>query len=156
MYLFPHIGLTLCQEFRKAEQVVLGTCYCFDFFDGCRILGAGLRLNVQVRILLDSHQFMKPSCKSQPARVNEMIQWGAELRRYSPQRGSYSMMHAKSWLIDGSVLITGSPNFTHNGMESSGEVMTVVQGAQDCITKYLEWFEHLWGLAQVVHAGEMI
>ena len=156
MHLFPHIGPTLCQEFRKAEQVVLGTCYCFDFSDGCRVLGAGLRRDVQVRILLDSHQLMKPSCKSQPARINEMIQWGAEFRRFSPQRGPYSVMHAKSWLIDGSALITGSPNFTHHGVESSEELMTVIRGAEDCIVKYLEWFEHLWMLAQLVPAGEMI
>ena len=87
-----------------------------------------------------------------------MNQWGVTFRRYSPPRGQYAVMHAKSWLTDGSRLLTGSPNFTRNAAEHSEEILVVLRGsgAQECITKYLEWFEGLWAQAQEVHSGEMI
>ena len=158
IHLFPEIGSVLCRELRRAEQSIMGTCYCFDFTDGCRVIAERARRPVEVRILLDAHQFSSPSCRSQPARVAEMIQWGVTFRRYSPPRGQYAVMHAKSWLIDGSTLLTGSANFTHNAAGSSEEILTVLRGPgmQECITKYLEWFEGLWALAQEVHSGELV
>ena len=56
-------------------------------------------------------------------------------------------MHAKSWCIDGSILVGGSPNFTSNGLEQSEELMFVFEGdvREDAMTSYLEWFENLWG-----------
>ena len=61
-------------------------------------------------------------------------------------------MHAKSWVIDGTTVITGSPNFTNNGMENSEEVLTIIRN-EDYITNYLEWFERLWRVAEVVDRG---
>ena len=51
------------------------------------------------------------------------------------------------WCIDGSILVSGSPNFTQNGLEHSEELMFVVESdaREEIMTTYLEWFENLWG-----------
>ena len=59
-------------------------------------------------------------------------------------------MHAKSWCIDGTTLVGGSPNFTSNGLECSEELMFVIEcdSGENLITSYLEWFENLWSVSR--------
>merc|ERR1712039_774079 len=91
----------------------------------CRRAGSG----VQVRVLLDEGQHKRPSSKQQPVRVRTLQEWGVQFRLYSPAgRGRHAVMHAKSWCIDGSTLVGGSPNFTSNGLEHSEELMFVFEG----------------------------
>ena len=135
---------------RRAEQSIVGTAYCFDYQEGANALIYCLRAGsgVQVRILLDEGQQKKPSSKQQPMRVRTLQEWGVQFRLYSPQgRGRYAVMHAKSWCIDGSILVGGSPNFTSNGLEQSEELMFIIESdaREDIMTSYLEWFENLWG-----------
>ena len=61
-------------------------------------------------------------------------------------------MHAKTWVIDGTTTLTGSANFTNNGMEYSEEVLTIIRH-DEYITSYLEWFERIWRVAAVVERG---
>ena len=49
-------------------------------------------------------------------------------------------------------MITGSPNFTNNGMENSEEALTIIRN-EEYVTTYLEWFERLWRVAEVVDRG---
>ena len=143
LYTYPNAGTSVCRELRKAEQSIVGTCYCLDYGEGCRSLEAKRRSNVEVRILLDRDQQLKPSAKMQPARIAELLAWGVEVRTYAPDRGDFAALHAKTWLVDGLTLIAGSANFTTNGMERSEELVTVIRD-EDAATIYLEWFERLW------------
>ena len=61
-------------------------------------------------------------------------------------------MHVKSWVIDGATALTGSPNFSNNGIEKSEELLTIIRN-EEFITGYLEWFERLWSIAEVVNVG---
>ena len=61
-------------------------------------------------------------------------------------------MHAKSWVVDGATVITGSPNFTVNGMENSEELLTIIRN-DDYISEYLAWFERIWRIADTVERG---
>ena len=58
-------------------------------------------------------------------------------------------MHAKSWAIDGNTVLTGSANFTNNGIENSEELLTVVRN-DEYAAKYMDWFERLWMVASEV------
>ena len=149
----PHAGPELCSLLRRAEQSIVGTAYCFDYPDGvsalthCRRPGSA----VEIRVILDEGQQRKPSCSQQKARVNTLREWGVQFRVYSPpDRGRHAVMHAKSWCIDGSILVGGSPNFTSNGLEKSEELMFVseVDPGEEAVTDYLEWFEGLWSRSQ--------
>ena len=82
----------------------------------------------------------------------QLLEWGVEFRTYSPDRGRFAIMHAKSWAVDGSIALLGSANFTNNGMENSEEVLAVIRN-DGYITDYLAWFERLWNIATVVTRG---
>ena len=105
-----------------------------------------------MRVLIDEGQYRKPSCRNQAQSIDSLLEWGVEFRSFNPGRGGYSVMHAKSWVVDGATAIVGSPNFTVNGMENSEEVLTIVR-SEDYISDCLEWFERLWGIAGVVDRG---
>ena len=105
-----------------------------------------------MRVLIDASQYKKPSSKQQPSSISLLLEWGVEFRAFKPDRGEYAVMHAKSWAVDGSTVITGSPNFTTNGMERSEEALTIIRD-DGYITNYLEWFERLWRIADVVDRG---
>ena len=130
----------------------MGTAYCFDYEEGVRILADKRRRNISVRILIDEGQYKKPSCKRQSSAIDRLLEWGVEFRSLNPGRGGYSVMHAKSWVVDGTTALIGSPNFTANGMENSEEILTIIRN-EDCISSYLDWFERLWGIAVVVDRG---
>ena len=130
----------------------MGTAYCFDYLEGIRVLSEKRRGHVSVRVLLDDSQYRKPSCKQQPDSISRLLEWGVEFKTFSPDRGQYAIMHAKTWVIDGSVAVTGSPNFTNNGMEKSEELLTVIRH-DGFIADYLVWFERLWQVAEVVTRG---
>ena len=75
-----------------------------------------------------------------------------EFRSFKPDRGAYAVMHAKTWVVDGTTALVGSPNFTVNGMEKSEEVLTIIR-CDGYISQYMEWFEQLWGVAEEVNTG---
>ena len=77
------------------------------------------------------------------------MQWGVEFRQWKPDRGKFAIMHAKSWVIDGSTALVGSVNFTDNGVDNSEELLMVVRH-DDFITTYMEWFERIWAVASGV------
>ena len=83
-----------------------------------------------------------------------MLSWGAEFRMWKPDRGRFAIMHAKSWVVDGSTALVGSVNFTNNGVDRSEELLAVIRD-DACISKYMEWFEGLWAVATEVNM-EMI
>ena len=146
------VGYSLCQVLSQAEQSIVGTAYCFDYPEGCRALAAKQRAGVKVRVLIDYGQHRKPSCVNQPARVQELQEWGVEFETYRPPAGDKSCMHVKSWVCDGEVFIGGSVNFTRNGIENNVEHLIITKD-EESITAYLEWFERLWLEATVITDG---
>ena len=138
---------------RAAEQSIVGTAYCFDSVEGIRLIEDRRRNhNVMVRILLDAGQYAEPSASKQPGSIEQMLLCGVEFRTYKPDRGKFAIMHAKTWAIDGSVAVTGSANFTNNGMLYSEEAIVVIRDP-GYITNYLEWFERLWDQGVPVTRG---
>ena len=150
---YPHIQPVMLRVLRNAEQSVVGTAYCFDSTEGIRILEDRRRNhNVSIRVLLDAGQYAEPSAGRQPGAIEQMLHCGAEFRTYKPDRGKFAIMHAKTCAVDGSVAITGSVNFTNNGMLYSEETMAVIRD-QGYIAGYLPWFEQLWSQGAPVMRG---
>ena len=62
-------------------------------------------------------------------------------------------MHAKTWIIDeGRLVLTGSANLTHNGLENNVENVTQIGRNPlnwEEIAEYTYEFERYWALAQV-------
>ena len=73
-------------------------------------------LGVKGKIIFDHNQFFNCSCTRQPARVRSLLQAGGAVRVYRPDTGGFACMHAKTWVLDAEVVLTGSPNTTENGL----------------------------------------
>ena len=95
---------------------------------------------------LDNLQKRNPSCKRQSVRLAELAEWGVEFRTYSPPGGGFAAMHNKVVVEDSRVLLTGSVNLTHNGLENNEEnlIVTTAQGAADAAALR---FDELWSIA---------
>ena len=67
--------------------------------------------NVKGRMMLDEDNYNKNNTwGSVCPMVEELRLAGCELRQYKPQGGGFASLHAKSWILDDAVVLTGSVN----------------------------------------------
>ena len=132
---YPGVGPAVCRELNRAERYVMGTAYCFDYPPGCDALrNLKATRSVSVRILLDKAQlYRQRGGRSESERVLDLMEWGVEFRAFAPDRGDFSALHAKAWLVDGSTQLCGSPNFTRDGMECSEELLLIIKSAEELV-----------------------
>ena len=81
--------------------------------------------------------------------MKQLQTWGIEFKMFKPPGTGWGSMHAKTWVCDGEVYLGGSANFTNNSMTNSLEHVVIVKD-DAFITKYLEWFEGLWAIAEEI------
>ena len=79
--------------------------------------------------------------------LEELRLAGCEMRQYKPQGGGFASLHAKSWILDDSVVLTGSVNLTSNGMNNNKEHMLRIS-TPPVVRSYAEDFEDLWNKAE--------
>ena len=108
---------------RGIQSSFEGFQYISDHLECFRILCDKVRHGVRGRIIFEETQFYNCSCTRQPARIRSLLEAGGEARTYRPGNGGFACMHAKTWLLDGSVVLTGSVNLTENGFERNYEHM---------------------------------
>ena len=65
---------------RKTEKSVVAMQYCKDELEACPALAQAICRGVEVRITLDSLQQKSLSCRKQAERVQELAEWGVQLR----------------------------------------------------------------------------
>jgi phosphatidylserine/phosphatidylglycerophosphate/cardiolipin synthase-like enzyme len=115
---------------------------------------------VQGHFILDKAMFYSSSCTRQAERVNALYEAGIAagqpdlLRLHQPGHGIFSSMHVKTTIIDATVIYSGSPNLTHNGLEHNKEHffrMTQANVVEAVVTD----FEATWMDSQPV-TGVMI
>ena len=129
---------------RNILQSFDGFQYVFDHPRCCNILCEKLTSStVKGRLILDRNQFFNCPCARQPQRLRELMNAGAQIRVFKPDKGGYSSMHAKTWLFDGEVVITGSPNTTENGLTNNEEELWKLQLPQ-CAQFVRDHFEKVW------------
>ena len=76
--------------------------------------------SVKGRMILDKDCFPKRNTwGTKRPRVQELRLAGCELRQLKPQHGVAASLHAKSWVLDGTVVLTGSVNTTGNSMNNN-------------------------------------
>ena len=111
---------------------------------------------VKGRILFDKGNFFESSCARQAPRVKELWDNGCEMKVMKPKSGSgFACMHVKTIIFDAQVLLTGSVNITHNGMENNVEQMyRIVEptAVADAMTD----FEKRWEVAETVTNVEIV
>ena len=78
----------------------------------------------------------------------ELREAGVEIRVFKPrfQGHGFASLHAKTWILDDSLALSGSVNTTDCGMQGNKEHMFVIS-QQEAVVKLLADFEGLWSVA---------
>ena len=105
---------------RGTEESVRAALYCYDDSELTRILSQKAQRGMLVQLIFDDGQIRNPSCSHQIARMIELQEWGAELFRLRVGSG-YTILHDKLWIVDSTVLFSGSVNPTYNGLTNNEE-----------------------------------
>jgi len=113
-----------------------------------------LQQNKRGRIIFDRSNFFSSSCARQCARVEELFDAGCEMKMVQPKGGGFACMHTKTWIIDGSVVLTGSVNLTHNGLENNKEHLWRITNGS-AVQQLIEDFEQCWIEADVVEQKDI-
>ena len=92
-------------------------------------------------------------CKA-TQRIRELMDAGAEIRVFKPDGGGYASMHIKTWLFDNTVVVTGSPNTTENGLTRNEEQLWKFQ-VPSCARFVQEHFNKRWEEAQPVTSEDV-
>ena len=111
---------------------------------------------VRGRILFDKANFFESSCARQAPRVKELWDNGCEMKVMKPKSGSgFACIHVKTIIFDAQVLLTGSVNITHNGMENNVEHMyRIVEPT--AVADVMADFEKKWEVAESVTKAEIL
>ena len=101
------------------------------------------------RIIFDKNNFLHSSCARQAPRVKELFDAECEIRLVRPPHGGFSVMHVKTLIIDDKILLTGSVNMTHNGLEHNKEHLYRITETST-VADVLADFEAQWEPAEQV------
>ena len=119
--------------------------YASVFMKLCRKLGAGKT----VKFILDRKNFFDSSCARQAPRIKELIDAGAKIKILKPEGSGFACMHAKTLIFDEKVVLTGSVNLTHNGLERNKEHLIRVL-EPSVVSAMLQDFELTWKQADTI------
>jgi hypothetical protein len=144
----------LCFEVEEMKESLHGFQYTLDyttaFMKLCRKLGAGK----QAKLILDRKNFYDSSCARQAPRIKELTDAGAMIKILKPEGSGFACMHAKTLIFDKKVVLTGSVNLTHNGLEHNKEHMLRIT-EPGTVADFLRDFEETWELATAVGPEEL-
>jgi len=119
--------------------------YTTAFMKLCGKLGAGK----QAKLILDRKNFFDSSGARQVPRIKELLDAGAMVKIFKPEGTGFACMHAKTLIFDKKVVLTGSVNLTHNGLEHNKEQMIRVLEPSAVAAMLLD-FEQTWKRADTV------
>ena len=71
------------------------------------------------------------------------------MRAIKPSGSGFACMHVKSWIVDGRVLVTGSSNLSHGGLENNIEQVARITDPA-VVKAALAEYEQVWQGAREV------
>ena len=131
-----------------------GWQYTCDFTTMFGEFSTKLASKAIIRLILDRGQFLDSSCSQMFTKVRDIWQQGAQIRLLDPKGGQYTHMHAKTLIFDYHTVLSGSANFTHNGLERNTEHLFRFTDPQT-VEEVLQGFEEDWDIAIPVSAKDM-
>jgi len=139
--------------FEKVKRSGDGMAYIIDHTTVCLAIALQAGKGVMFRLILDRANFFKSSCARQCARVLEMWKAGVLLRVLRPKgKGGFACMHVKSWIFDNKILLDGSCNMTHGGLDNNIEHLLKIT-TPSAVAAASASFEEYWKEAEEVTQG---
>ena len=152
LVVYPKLGLAIENLFLQAEASIFGTAYIFDYPKGAEILREKSRLpGFDLRILVDEGQMKRPSSSTQKAVVKEFLEDGIDIKMVRPPHGNgyCSIMHVKSWVIDGEIYVGGSMNLSRNSITNNYEELVIIKDPA-FVHSHLQFFYEMASFGQEI------
>jgi HKD family nuclease len=136
--------------FENAKHSGDGMAYIIDHTGVCVAIALQAGRGVKFRLILDRANFFKSSCARQCARVLDMWKAGVQLKVLRPKnKGGFACMHVKSWIFDNQILLDGSCNMTHGGLDNNIEHLLKIT-TPSAVAAASASFEEYWKEAEEV------
>ena len=87
------------------------------------------RRGVEIKVLTNIDEVVR-ILKSQGIKAQKLI--------------SKKLLHAKTMILDGEILVIGSHNYTSSAFQMNHEISAIVRGAED-LQSFINFFNHLYG-----------
>ncbi len=153
-YTAEHMLPMVTEVIAKIQKSFKGMQYVLDHTDLCLTLTLKASKGVKGKLIFDRENFFNSSCARQPARVAELFKEGVEMRVCKPKGAGFACMHVKSWIFDEKVLVDGSCNLTHNGLENNVEHMFKITNPE-CVRRASESFDEVWKMSEPVMKSDI-
>jgi len=141
----------MAAELESLTSSYRGYCYVMDHTSCCVTLACKIAQGVSCRLILDRANFLESSCARQADRAAELWKVGCEMRVLRPRGAGFPCMHVKTMIVDGRVVLTGSVNMTHNGLENNKEHLYRIT-VPTAVAAVVEDFDATWAGAEPVTA----
>jgi phosphatidylserine/phosphatidylglycerophosphate/cardiolipin synthase-like enzyme len=135
VYFSPHSGSTtaIVQEIDRARSEILVQAYSFTSAEIAHALLKAHRRGIRVEVILD---------KSQKSQRYSSLTFLTNARIPTYIDANHAIAHNKIILIDRSVVITGSFNFTKAAEEKNAENLLIIR-SKELTKRYLDnWLHH--------------
>ena len=102
------------------------------------------------RLIVDRANFIASGKQGRECpRIIELREAGVEIRVFKPRYQGYGFasLHAKTWILDDSLVLSGSVNLTECGMQGNKEHMYLIT-QPEVVTDALADFEGVWREAE--------
>jgi phosphatidylserine/phosphatidylglycerophosphate/cardiolipin synthase-like enzyme len=139
VYFSPYGGCTqaICQEINQAKSEILIQAYGFTSAPITKAVSDAVKRGVKVTALLDkSNRTAKYSAATFLEHAGARVMIDAQCQ---------GIAHSKVMIIDRSILITGSFNFTKAAEEKNVENVLIIKEEPQVVQKYLEHFNQRCG-----------
>jgi len=133
--LYDDPGAVIIEHLSKAEESIHIAMYYFTDSQLSREVVRAKNRGVEVKIYLDSSQV-----DAQYSKARFLINEGIKNIRISSNR---YLMHNKFAIIDNTIVLTGSYNWTASASERNDENLLVIDN-EEIVTRYQNYFNTLW------------
>jgi phosphatidylserine/phosphatidylglycerophosphate/cardiolipin synthase-like enzyme len=148
----PQIRATFVEDFTNMSVGIDSCQYQIDDAQLTGVFLVKLADGIPHRFILDQKNFWFSSCVNQAQVVTSLWNAGAKLRIFKPNKPGWSSMHSKTNIVDGTILLTGSCNLTHNGLENNSEHVVRTLDKK-CVEDAQKDFASLWEESREVTAS---
>lgn len=134
----------IIEEIKGAKQQIDVAMYILTDRELSNAIVDASNRGVEVRVILDELKSMEIKYSKHIFLEGKGIEIrldGSHLSRNGKYKG---IMHHKFSIIDGSILITGSYNWTHSAEELNDENILIIKEAENIIKEYEKEFKKIW------------
>ena len=110
-------------------------------------------------MIFDKANMRDSSCVRQHLRLEDCRSAGVKMKMLRPQRNGKSAgfpsLHCKTTCIDGELVLTGSLNPTHNGIDHNKEHLLATR-EKNVVAAVVEDFEKTWAAAEEITNDDLV